>query len=145
MPKFSGIHNPVPSRYHRGSADNSGIRNLLEVRHNIQLTAKQRTSLVATVCQVLAIVVTLYSIWHSGFSTVPKYGTTFSGAMTTSPRRRTPGQTISLIIRIIRTMVCTCGRLRQLVPSCFQIYGTASIRTISHPGLQDTACYRSFH
>ena len=30
------------------------------------------TSFVATVCQVDAIVVTLYSIWHSGFSSVPK-------------------------------------------------------------------------
>ena len=38
-------------------------------------------------------------------SSVPKYGTTFSGAMTTSPRRRTPGHTISQIIRIIRTIV----------------------------------------
>ena len=33
---------------------------------------KRETSETAAVCQVVAIVVTLYSIWHSGFSTVPK-------------------------------------------------------------------------
>ena len=43
------------------------------------------------------------------------------------------GQTAFAIMRSIRMMVCTCGRLRQLVPSSFQIYGTASMRKISMP------------
>ena len=33
----------------------------------------------------------------------------------------------------MRTMVCTCGRLRLVVPSCFQMYGTASMRSTSTP------------
>ena len=60
-------------------------------------------------------------MWHSGFSTEPKYGTTLLGSMTTSPRSIVPGQTISHTRRIIRTSVCTCGRLRQVVPSAFQM------------------------
>ena len=44
-----------------------------------------------------------------------------SGAITTSPFSTTAGQTHSSTMRNIRTMVCTCGRLRQLVPSSFQI------------------------
>ena len=34
-------------------------------------------------------------------------GNNLEGSITTSPRRSTPGQTISVIIRIMRTMVCT--------------------------------------
>ena len=39
--------------------------------------------------------------------------------MTTSPFRITPGQTHSVMSRIMRMMVCTWGRLRQVVPICF--------------------------
>ena len=48
-------------------------------------------------------------------------------------RSKTPGHTISAIMRIIRTIVYTCFRFLHVVPSSFQIYGTASIRTISIP------------
>ena len=41
--------------------------------------------------------------------------------MTTSPSSSTLGQTISPIMRIMRTMVCTCLRFRQEVPSSFQM------------------------
>ena len=60
-------------------------------------------------------------MWHSGFSTLPKYGTTLLGSMTTSPSSSVPGQTISHTRRIMRTSVCTCGRLRQFVWSSFQM------------------------
>ena len=60
-------------------------------------------------------------MWHSGFSGVPKYAASSLGAMTTSPLRMTAGQTHSSTMRSIRTMVCTCGRLRQVVPNCFQM------------------------
>lgn len=55
--------------------------------------------------------------------------------MTTSPLSTTAGQTHSKMMRSMRTMVWTCGRLRQLVPSCFQMYGTASMRNTSTPRL----------
>ena len=31
------------------------------------------------------------------------------------------GFSLEAILRSIRTMVCTCGKLRQVVPSCFQM------------------------
>ena len=64
-----------------------------------------------------------YVVQHVAFRLFRRavVGGQFRGAMTTSPLRMTAGQTHSKIMRTMRTMVCTCGRLRQVVPKVFQI------------------------